>query len=133
MMLVTVADVALRALFNLPVRGTYEIIELLLAATFFVALPAVFLRDEHITVDLIDTVARRHVPLLKRVAEALAVVVLAVMAWQGWIAARDAVSFNDMTADLGISRAWHWAALLVGVVGSAIAALAVALRRNGRR
>ena len=42
MMLLTVADVTLRAAFNLPLRGVYELIELLLAATFFVALPAVF-------------------------------------------------------------------------------------------
>ena len=59
MMLLTVADVTLRAAFNLPIRGVYELIELLLAATFFVALPAVFLRDENIVVDSIDDMAPR--------------------------------------------------------------------------
>ena len=54
MMLLTVADVTLRASFNLPIRGVYELVELLLAATFFVALPAVFLRDENIVVNSID-------------------------------------------------------------------------------
>jgi len=35
MLLLTVADVVLRATFNLPIRGVYELVELLLAGTFF--------------------------------------------------------------------------------------------------
>jgi len=130
MMLLTVADVTLRAAFNTPIRGTYELVELLLACTFFAALPAVFLRDEHIVVDVIDTFAPRRVPGLKRGAEALAVVVLGVMAWQGWIAAADTLAFGDVTADLGLPRILHWVALLAGVIGAGIAALAMALRRS---
>jgi TRAP-type C4-dicarboxylate transport system permease small subunit len=132
MMLLTVADVTLRAAFNLPIGGSFELIELMLAYTFFVALPAVFLRDENILVNIIDDVAPRRVPVLKRVALALAVVILAVMAWQGLIAARDTVAFNDVTADLGLPRILHWIALLVGVIGAAVAALAMAWRGNGR-
>ena len=41
-----------------------------------------FLRDENLVVDIVDGVAPRSVPLLKRIAEILAVVVLAVMGWQ---------------------------------------------------
>ena len=133
MMLLTVADVTLRAAFNTPIRGMYELIELFLACTFFLALPAVFLRDEHIVVDVIDSFAPRWVPALKRGAEALAVVVLAVMAWQGGLAARDTAAFGDVTADLGLPRILHWIALLVGVIGAGIAALAMALRGNGSR
>jgi TRAP-type transport system small permease protein len=133
MMLLTVADVTLRVAFNLPLRGVYELIELLLAATFFVALPAVFLRDENIVVNSIDDLAPRWVPALKRFGLGLAVVVLSVIAWQGFIAARDAIAFNDQTADLGLSRGLHWIALLVGVIGAAIAALAMGLRRDVQR
>ena len=130
MLLVTVADVTLRAAVNLPIRGVYELVELLLAATFFLALPCVFLRDENIVVNAIDDVVPRLVPRLKRAAEMLAVVVLAVMAWQGLIAARDSLEFNDVTADLALPRFWHWLALLVGVIASGFAALAMALRRR---
>jgi TRAP-type transport system small permease protein len=133
MMLLTVVDVALRAVSNIPIRGTYELIELLLAYTFFIALPAVFLRDENIVVNVVDDLAPRWVPALKRLAAAFAVVVLAVMAWQGWLAARDTIAFNDVTADLGLSRALHWIALLVGVIGAAVAALVMGLCGNGRR
>jgi TRAP-type C4-dicarboxylate transport system permease small subunit len=133
MMLLTVADVVLRAAFNTPIRGVYELVELLLAYTFFMALPAVFLRDENIVVNSIDDLAPRAVPALKRIGLALAVVVLALIGWQGFIAARDTIAFNDVTADLGLSRGLHWIALLVGVIGAAIAALAMCLRRNVSR
>jgi TRAP-type C4-dicarboxylate transport system permease small subunit len=133
MMLITVADVVLRAAFNTPIRGVYELVELLLAYTFFIALPAVFLRDENIVVNSIDDFAPRWVPTLKRFGLGLAVVILAVIAWQGLIAARDAISFNDQTADLGLSRGLHWIALLVGVIGAAIAALIMGLRRDVQR
>ena len=132
MMLLTVADVTLRAAFNTPIRGVYELVELLLAYTFFIALPAVFLRDENIIVNIIDDLAPQSVPALKRIAAFLAVVVLAVMAWQGWLAARDTLAFNDVTADLGLSRILHWIPLLVGVIGAGIAAFAMALRRGQR-
>jgi TRAP-type C4-dicarboxylate transport system permease small subunit len=130
MMLLTVADVTLRAAFNMPVRATYELIELLLTCTIFLALPAVFLRDEHIIVEIIDNFARHRVPALKRAAEILAVVVLTVMAWQGWHAAVDAYEFNDQTADLGLPRLLHWSALLAGVIAAGVAASAMAMRRN---
>ena len=132
MMLLTVADVTLRAAFNLPLRGVYELIELLLAATFFVALPAVFLREENIVVNSIDDMAPTWVPTLKRFALLLSVMVLAIMAWQGFLAARDSFEFHDVTADLALPRVWHWVAVLSGITGSAIAALTMALRRTDR-
>jgi TRAP-type C4-dicarboxylate transport system permease small subunit len=132
MMLLTVADVTLRAFFNFPLRGIYEIVELLLAATFFIALPAVFLRGENILVNSIDDFAPRWVPYLKRIGELIAVVILVVMAWRGFIQARDSFEFNDVTADLGLPRVWHWAAVLIGLVASALAAFYMALRREKR-
>src|SRR6185295_122366 len=123
MLLITVADVTLRAAINLPIRGAYELVELFLAATFFVALPCVFLRDENIVVNSIDDLAPRLVPSLKRGAEFLVVIILAVMAWQGFLQARDSYEFHDVTADLGLPRTWHWLAVLAGLIGSAVAAL----------
>jgi TRAP-type C4-dicarboxylate transport system permease small subunit len=133
MMLVTVADVTLRAFSNLPIRGVYEIVELLLTGTFFLAMPAVFLRDENILVNAIDDIAPRWVGFLKRAAELLALVILTVMAWRGIIAAWDTYQFNDVTADLGMPRYWHWIVLLVGVIGSALAALVMAVRGSDAR
>ncbi len=126
MMLLTVADVGLRAVLNRPLRGTLEIVELLLACTFFLALPALFLRDEHIVVDVVDGFVGgpggRRVALLKRLAGMLGVLLMAVMAWQGWIAARDSLMFNDVTSDLSLPMIWYWIPVLAGMIGSVFAA-----------
>jgi TRAP-type C4-dicarboxylate transport system permease small subunit len=130
MMLLTVADVVLRAVLNRPIRGSFEIVELLLACTFFVALPAVFLRDEHLLVDVVDPLVPRWVPWLKRTAEIVAIPVLALMAWEGFKAGRETLVFNDVTSDLSIHRLWYWIPVLIGLIGSAIAAVAMLLRKD---
>jgi len=131
MMALTILDVASRAVFNRPIRGTFELVELLLAYTFFLALPATFLRDDNIVVDVVDGIAPRRVPMLKRIAAALGVVLLAAMGWQSWIAASDAIGFGDVTADLSLPKILYWIPVLAGIIGAALTALAVALRRNG--
>jgi TRAP-type C4-dicarboxylate transport system permease small subunit len=131
MMLLTVADVVLRATVNRPIRGMFELVELLLACTFFVALPAVFLRDENLLVDVIDTVRPRWVPWLRRLAELIAIPVLVAMAWQGWKAAGETLVFNDVTSDLAIHRIYYWIPVLFGLIGAAIAALVMIFPRKG--
>lgn len=133
MMLLTVTDVVLRAVANRPIRGTFELVELLLACTFFLALPAAFLRDDHIVVDVIDYLAPRRVALLKRIAEVVAVIVIAVMAWQGWLTARDTLVFNDVTSDLEIPRILYWIPVLAGLVGGGVAAAIMAVRPDNQR
>jgi TRAP-type C4-dicarboxylate transport system permease small subunit len=133
MMLLTVADVTLRAAFNAPIRGVYELVELLLAGTFFIALPAVFLRDDNILVNVVDERAPRLVPWLRRLAAVLAVAIFVIMAWQGLIAARDSYEFHDVTAELSLSRIWHWSVVLFGIIGAGIAALAMGVSGDDRR
>jgi TRAP-type C4-dicarboxylate transport system permease small subunit len=130
MMLLIVTDVILRAAFNTPIRGTYELVELLLCATFFIALPAVFLRGDHIVVDSIDRHLPRAVPALQRSAGIVAVAMLVLMAWQGAVAAHNTWSFGDVTSDLSLPRIIYWIPLLFGLGGGALAALAMLFWRR---
>lgn len=132
MMLVTVADVVLRATMRLPIRGVTEIVEFLLACTFFIALPAVFLRDENLVVDSIDSIAPGWVDRLRRIGSMLAAVLLAVMAWQGWIAASDTLEFGDLTADLSLPRVIYWVPVLFGIMAAAVVAGILMLRGECR-
>lgn len=125
MMLLTVADVALRGLVGSPIRGTFELVELALAATFFLALPLAFWRDENIVVDTVDHRAPRLVPLLRRIAGAVSAAVLALMTWQALIGARDSLAFGDVSADLGLPQLLYWTPVVLGLAG---ALAAVALR-----
>ncbi len=47
-------DVIARYLFNSPISGAYELIEIMLALLVFLALPASLRFNSHITVDLVD-------------------------------------------------------------------------------
>lgn len=123
MMIVTVVDVVLRDVFNTGIQGTLEIVELLLACSFFVGLPALFVKDAHIVVDMVDASRPRWVPALKRISLLLSAVTLAAMVWQGWIAAKDTIEFGDVTSDLGLPRVWYWIPVLFGMAAAAVAAM----------
>jgi TRAP-type C4-dicarboxylate transport system permease small subunit len=129
MVLLTVADIVLRAFFSYPIQGMLELIELGLACTIFLALPAVFLRDEHLVVDVIDYFARpRLVGLLDLVGALVSLGVLVVMAWQMLPLARTMHEFGDVTSDLSIPKIWYWIPVLVGVIASAAATVVFILR-----
>jgi TRAP-type C4-dicarboxylate transport system permease small subunit len=134
MMLLTVADVALRAFANRPIQGTYELIELGLACTIFLALPAVFLRDEHLVVDVVDHLAPpRLVRLLDLAGAMVSLAVLAIMLWRMVPLARDMQEFGDVTADLSIPKMVYWVPVLIGIGASALATLVFIVRWNLRR
>src|ERR1700745_1222094 len=54
LMVLTTADVIGRYIFNWPIRGAFEITELLLLALIFAGLPLASRADEHVTLDFID-------------------------------------------------------------------------------
>ncbi len=57
---------------------------------------------------------------------------LATIAWQSWLQARDAMSFGDVTSDLSLPKILYWAPLVFGIAAGAAAAAAVALGRSQR-
>ena len=134
MMLLTVADVGLRALFNRPIQGTYDLIQLGLAASVYLALPAVFLRDEHLVVDAIDQMVGKHTVAVLDLAGAC--VSLATLAAMGFVMvplARDMYEMGDVTADLSIPKIVYWLPVLVGVVASALATALYIARWSSRK
>ncbi len=71
LMALTCADVVGRYFLGMPISGAFEMTEMLLASLIFAGLPLVTLRNDHITVDLLDPVvpdwlfphpARRRLP-----------------------------------------------------------------------
>lgn len=132
-MMVTVADVFLRTFFGYPMRGVLELVELGLACTIFLALPAVFLRDEHLVVDVIDHLAKKSVVRLLDLAGAIvSLVVLAVMLWQMVPLARTMHEFGDVTSDLSLPKIWYWVPVLLGLFASALAAVVFIVRWRRR-
>ena len=117
MMLVTVADVLLRAFFNLPITGAYDLVQLFLVGTVFLSIPEVFLDDQNIVVDFIDHVfGPAAIGCLKTVASMAGFIFVAVLSWRMFAPALDAMRFKEVSPDLSIPMTVHWALMIFGIV-----------------
>ena len=103
LMLVTFVDVVARYLFNRPIRGAFELTELLLLVLIFAGLPLVSHADEHVTMDFIDRwLGPRGRDRLNRLINLLVAALMFFMAWQVWIRAGRVSSYGDATDVLRI-------------------------------
>jgi TRAP-type C4-dicarboxylate transport system permease small subunit len=130
MMLIIMLDIGLREAMNSLLPGSIELVQLMLVISVFLALPDTFLRDEQITIDVLD----RGLPpgVLARLRTAALVVtfaLLAVMSWRMIPPALDTLAFGDRMSDLGIHFIWYWLPILIGSV-AATAMVAVRLARG---
>jgi TRAP-type C4-dicarboxylate transport system permease small subunit len=127
--LITIADAALRDTLNVLVPGGAELLQLGLVTSVFLALPDTYLRDDHVTSELVDHYARpRTVLWLKRAAALLTAIFLALVAWRMAIAAMETLELGDRTSDLQIRLAWYWLPLLVGAAAAVVASAFAAAR-----
>src|SRR5262245_44821642 len=82
LMLVTVADVILRYLFNWPIRGSYEFVEAMLIVFVFHGMAAAFFGRRNIVIDLIDpAVGVLGTRVLIRAADLLSLFGLLLLFW----------------------------------------------------
>jgi TRAP-type C4-dicarboxylate transport system permease small subunit len=103
LMLITFVDVVARYLFNFPLRGAFEISELLLLVLIFAGLPLVSHADEHVTMDFIDhMLPEPALRALERVVHALCAAVLFFLTWQIWLKAGKIAAYGDTTDVLRI-------------------------------
>ena len=106
LMFITFADVVARYLFNFPLRGAFEITELMLLVLIFAGLPLVSHADEHVTMDFIDHMLPEPVlRALQRAVHALCAAVLFFLAWQVWLKAGKIAAYGDTTDVLRIAVA----------------------------
>ncbi|HYD58317.1 MAG TPA: TRAP transporter small permease [Burkholderiales bacterium] len=104
MMLLTFADVVGRYLLNRPIRGGFEVTELLLLVLIFAGLPLVSHADEHVTMDFIDRMLPpRAGELWIRVIHAACAALMFFLTWQVWIKAGRISSYGDTTDVLRIT------------------------------
>lgn len=129
MVAINVADVGLRSGLNAPIFGTYEIVELMLAAVAFLAIPEAFLRDQHIAIELIDqVVSPRAVDGLRVFGTLCVLTFLALLTWHMVQPALDFVEFGEVTMDLRIPMIWKAVLILAGVGLSCVAVCAILVR-----
>jgi TRAP-type transport system small permease protein len=103
LMALTFVDVVARYVFNRPIRGAFEVTELLLLVLIFAGLPLVSHADEHVTMDFIDHwLDKRRRMMLRRLVNALVAAAMGFMAWQIVIKAGRISAYGDATDVLRI-------------------------------
>jgi TRAP-type C4-dicarboxylate transport system permease small subunit len=103
MMLLTFVDVVARYVFNRPLRGAFEITELMLLVLIFAGLPLVTHAEEHVTMDFIDRLLGfRGRDLLERAVQVLCAVLMFLLTWLMWRKAGTIAAYGDTTDVLKI-------------------------------
>ena len=103
MMLLTVVDVVARYVFSRPVRGAFEVTELMLLVLIFAGLPLVSFADEHAVMDFIDRLfGRRGQHRLQRLVQVANASFMFLLAWLVWRKADRIWAYRDATDVLRI-------------------------------
>lgn len=119
--LVTVADILGRQV-GLPVEGVVDLVQLFIMAGAWLVMPFVFMSGAHVGVDfVVDALPRGLSLVLQGFAALVALVLVALMLWQGWGTFSIRTMFGDTSQQLGIPVAWYWYPLLVGLTISLLA------------
>jgi len=104
MMALTFVDVILRYVFSRPLRGGFEVTELLLLVLIFAGLPLVTHANEHVTMDLIDRwLGARARHALRRIMEAVSAALMFALTWFMWLKAQRIAGYGDTTDVLRIA------------------------------
>ena len=120
MMLLTFVDVVARYVFNRPVRGAFEVTELMLLVLIFAGLPLVSYADEHVTMDFIDRlVGPRARARLERGVHVVTTATMALLAWLVWLKADRIWSYRDATDVLRVVYGpfVYFMAVMIGLTG----------------
>jgi TRAP-type C4-dicarboxylate transport system permease small subunit len=103
MMLLTVVDVVARYVFSRPLRGAFEITELMLLVLIFAGLPLVSFADEHAVMDFIDRLlGARGQGWLERAVQLVNASFMFLLTWLVWRKADRIWAYRDATDVLRI-------------------------------
>lgn len=126
MMLTVVADVLLRFVFNIPVRGAYDVVGFGLLVMVFFGMAPVVARQGEILIDIVDgMLPPAALGLLKMLASLGTLVFFVFLGWSMFGPARDAFTYGDRSLELGVPLWTLWAVAFSGLAGT----VWVALRR----
>ncbi|QUS37410.1 TRAP transporter small permease [Falsirhodobacter algicola] len=131
MMMTVVLDVVLRLVFDVPVRGAYDVVGFsLLVMVFFGIVPVVESRSE-IVIDIVDAVLPPHaIALLSRVAAFGTICFFLFLGWSMFGPAWEAYAYGDRSLELGVPLWVLWAVAYVGLAGNICVALRMLVRRG---
>lgn len=105
-MILMVIDVTGRYVFNQPVPGAAELIELAMGIMVFAALPMTTLRREHISLDYAESLFGRAIrPYLRGLVDIVTALIIGFLGWRLAMKAATILRYSDTTPYLQISIA----------------------------
>lgn len=103
LMVMTCIDVFGREILGAPLDGATELTQLMMGVIVFAVLPVVSLREEHVTVDLLDKwFPRRLAPPRQVILNFLAAIMMGVVCWRVWVIGDFQMDYGDGTEFLQI-------------------------------
>ncbi len=127
MVCVTFSGVVMRYVFNAPILGGNEVIQLLAVAVVFLAMPFAAQTEAHIRVDVLDTAIGRFGRYVGDIlSRGISVFVLSILIYRIGIKALEAIEFGDTTNMLSIPL-WPFYGLIALGMGLSVLQLLVQL------
>lgn len=130
MMSAIVADVFMRYVFNAPITGVYDVVEISLVVVVFFSLGTAILGFHEIVIDLVDRVASpRLVKLFKSIAALLSAAVLIFIFIAMLTPAMQSHQYGEIKLELNMPVWIVWVIALVGMCGGIMASLLNVVRQ----
>lgn len=102
-MVIIIANVIMRGLFNSPIRGAYELISLCAVLFVSVSIPVCTLSTNHITVEFITQKLRRTPKMIAEIfARIIEAAVGLIFTYSGWRLAKRMIEAGESTSSGGI-------------------------------
>jgi len=123
MMLIVVGDVVLRAVFNTPLRGAYDLVSIALLVMVFFGIGPVIVMKREILIDLIDGIVPQFA--LRALKTLPSILTLAVFSFIGWAMLEPAINawrWGDRSLELGLPLWLLWLPAFVGLAGILVSA-----------
>lgn len=128
MMIATIADVLMNNIFRRPIRGTYEVVEILMACVVFLGVPEIFRTNGNVVVDVLDHfIPKSTVNALDRIATVVTIVFLIVLGYAMLAPAWDTILYPESKQETGIPVYVLWVPILLGTLVSLVASIAYLL------
>ena len=136
LMVMTCIDVVGRYFFNAPLDGATELTQLMMGVIVFAVLPTVSIREEHVTVDLLDMWFPAKLINARQLAlNVMVAVMMAAVAWRVWVIADLTAEYGDATEFLAIPLApiTYFIAIMSGATALALIVNIVRYARGAGR
>jgi TRAP-type C4-dicarboxylate transport system permease small subunit len=125
----TTYAVVMRQVFNRPVLGVVDIMELALVVLIFLSIPGIILRDDLIVVDVVDHLVGRKIRVaLRLLGLATMLVFFAVLTFHMLPQAYGRWDSGEVSPTLEIPRYIDWIPIIFGFVASTLATAWLLLR-----